>query len=143
MSGAEVVGGICLIAGLLLLGVGVYLGAKGMATAATGDAKKKLDDAEAKLDATQERIMATRASLGGGGTGEGGFESFGAANPGAAKEAADDAATTAAEAKSAIEQVAGIIGSLPENLRFAGLLVMVGTLLISVATIQFGGTSLF
>jgi hypothetical protein len=32
---------------------------------------------------------------------------------------------------------------LPENLRFAGVLVLVGTVLIGVATIQFGGTSLF
>ena len=46
-------------------------------------------------------------------------------------------------AKSALEQVGSIVASLPENLRFAGLLVLVGAVLMSVATIQFGGTSLF
>jgi len=52
-------------------------------------------------------------------------------------------AASADAAKSALEQVQGIVGALPENLRFAGLLVLIGTLLISVATVQFGHISLF
>jgi hypothetical protein len=32
-----------------------------------------------------------------------------------------------------------VVASLPENLRFAGLLVLLGTGRIGVATIQFGG----
>jgi hypothetical protein len=39
--------------------------------------------------------------------------------------------------------VQGIVAALPENLRFAGLLVLVGTVLMGVATIQFGGVSPF
>lgn len=45
--------------------------------------------------------------------------------------------------KTALEQAGSIIGSLPENLRFPGLLVVLGIVLMSVATIQFGGVSLF
>jgi hypothetical protein len=37
----------------------------------------------------------------------------------------------------------GSLPPLPENLRFSGMLVLVGAVLISIATIQFGGVSLF
>lgn len=66
-----------------------------------------------------------------------GFESTAAAGT------AQEASASAAAAKSAIEQVQGIVGSLPVNVRFAGLLVLVGAVLMSVATIEFGGVSLF
>ena len=59
------------------------------------------------------------------------------------ESAAASAQTTAAEAKNTLEEIGGIVGALPENLRFAGLLILVGTVLMSVATVQFGGHSLF
>jgi hypothetical protein len=59
------------------------------------------------------------------------------------REAAADADTSAGAAKSALDQMSGIVGALPENLRFAGMLALVGTVLVSVATVQFGGTFLF
>ena len=61
----------------------------------------------------------------------------------AATEALTVAGQSTEGAKTAFEQVEGIVASLPQNLRFAGLLVLVGTALIGVATIQFGGVSLF
>ena len=45
--------------------------------------------------------------------------------------------------KSALDEVSGIVAALPENLRFAGLLILVGAALMSVATVQFGGHSIF
>lgn len=48
-----------------------------------------------------------------------------------------------AAAESVVQQVGSIVGSLPEAYRFPGLLVLLGVALISVATIQFGGVSLF
>lgn len=61
----------------------------------------------------------------------------------AAGEAARDVQQTGSEAKSKFEDLASLVGSLPEHLRFPGLLIVVGAALIGVATVQFGGTSLF
>lgn len=47
------------------------------------------------------------------------------------------------EAKGKFSEIGSLVGSLPEHLRYAGLLIVVGAALIGVATVQFGGTSLF
>jgi hypothetical protein len=53
------------------------------------------------------------------------------------------AAMAVAQSKTAAEQIGSIVGSLPEYQRFPGLLVLLGAAMMGVATIQFGGTSLF
>lgn len=128
---ADAVGWICLLVGIAVLGAGVWIGFRTGVTQAPEKAKEKLAEASQKIDEAKEHIERTTAAT------EGGLESAGPAEAGAAAGSSADAA------KSALEQVQGIIGALPENLRFAGVLVLVGTVLMSVATIQFGGTSLF
>jgi hypothetical protein len=131
---ADAVGWICLVIGILVLGAGVFTGLKTSLTEAPEKAKDKLDEASQKIDEAKEHIDRTTAAM------EGGLEAAGATE---ARSAGQAAGTSADAAKSALEQVEGIVGALPENLRFAGVLVLVGTALIGVATIQFGGTSLF
>lgn len=79
------------------------------------------------------------------------------ANAEAAKQKIDDAkqelaaasqpgvaaAGAAAQASWALDEAQEIISALPEHPRFAGLLILAGTILIGVATVQFGGVSLF
>jgi hypothetical protein len=127
---------ICFGVGLALVLAGVALGAYtsvfGQGGGATiDDAKKAVDDTAHQA---QQARTAAHAAV------QPGAEALAAP---AAATAADQAAAKAAEAKSALDQVSSIVASLPENLRFAGMLVLVGTVLMSVATIQFGGVSLF
>jgi Sec-independent protein translocase protein TatA len=133
-SQADAVGWVCLVIGILVLGAGVFTGLQTSLTEAPEKAKDKLDEASQKIDEAKEHIDRTTAAM------EGGLEAAAATE---ARSAGQAAGTSADAAKSAIEQVEGIVGALPENLRFAGVLVLVGTVLIGVATIQFGGTSLF
>jgi hypothetical protein len=124
LSGSSAVAWICLIVGVLLIGVGAFVGLLLLWRRAPAEEQKKLDEARQNVEFTRSQL--TNA-------GGGALESVTAGN----------AAASAQAAKSALDQVQGIVSSLPENLRFAGLLVLVGTVLISVATIQFGGVSLF
>jgi hypothetical protein len=120
----------CLAVGVLVLIVGAVLGfvrtvgVKG----STDDAKANIETAERSLEAMQNAMLRAKD-----------------ATP--ATEAAEDAGKDATEAmstaKSALDQAAAIVAALPENLRFAGLLALIGTVLVSVATIQFNGVSLF
>jgi uncharacterized membrane protein YczE len=114
---------ICFAVGLIVLLVGVFIGLKTSLRAAPGTATDKLNEARDKIDTTKRQMQAALS----------GQE---AATAEAATQSAD-------EAKSALEQFQGIIASLPENLRFSAMLVLVGTALMSVATVQFGGVSLF
>jgi hypothetical protein len=131
---------ICLIVGLIVLIVGVGMGlfititvkTPGDANAAIDDAKSKIDEAKSHLNDATSTLRTTEQQGAAGGTGASDVQ-----------KSASEAAASADAAKSAMEQVEGIVASLPQNLRFAGLLVLIGTALISVATIQFGGTSLF
>jgi hypothetical protein len=137
---ADVVGWICLAVGIIVLAGGVVIGllisfwrpqqhAKG--------AKTQLDQATTQLDTAQAQLeKATSAVV------DSGLESFSDA-VGTARQATEAAKQSTETAKTALEQVQGIVASLPENLRFAGLLVLVGTVLVGIATIQFGGVSLF
>lgn len=133
-SQADAVGWICLVIGIVVLGAGIFTGLQTSLNEAPEKAKDKLNEASQKIDEAKEHIDRTTAAM------EGGLEAAGATE---AMSAGQAAGTSADAAKSAIEQVEGIVGALPENLRFAGVLVLVGTVLIGVATIQFGGTSLF
>jgi hypothetical protein len=128
VSNADAVGWVCLVVGLLVLLAGVGIGLVTSLRTAPAAASGKIEEAKTKIEATKSHIQEASAT---------GLESTGGA-------ASTEAATASAEAaKSALEQVQGIVGSLPENLRFAGMLVLVGAVLMSVATIQFGGVSLF
>jgi hypothetical protein len=138
---ANLVGWICLFVGLAVLLAGVLTGLKQTALTsapqAAGKADEKLAEAKQQIDATKQHIDEVQSAVNAASTGnlEATTTSVAAAT-GQAGQAAD-------AAKSALEQVQGIVAALPENLRFAGLLILVGTVLMGVATIQFGGVALF
>jgi hypothetical protein len=144
LTQADAAAWICFGVGIVVLACGLVVGLwtalkRAPAAAATkaADAKAKLEDAQAKITEAQTRIAQTSSDVR-----RGSLEDFTTAAPGAT-EALMAAGQSAEGAKTAFEQVEGIIASLPQNLRFAGLLVLVGAVLIGVATIQFGGVSLF
>jgi FtsZ-interacting cell division protein ZipA len=131
---------ICLGVGIVVLACGLVVGlwtSLKRQPAKAAEAKKKLDDAKAKISEAQAQIVQTSFELE-----RGGLEGFTTAAPSAA-EALNVAGQATEGAKSAFEQVEGIVASLPQDLRFAGMLVLVGTVLMGIATIQFGGVSLF
>ena len=136
----QAVGWTCFVVGIALLAGGVFIGLwvtlkHGART--TEAAKKKIDEAKASLDEAHEQLQRTSSAVAQ-------RDLEGVEAPAAeATEAVNAAGTSAQQAKSALEQVEGILAALPENLRFAGLLILVGTVLMSVATVQFGGVSLF
>jgi len=159
-SGAgEVVAWICLVLGVAVLSTGVVTGlrmssaggaavsksAADQAELALRRASTKLDEANRGLESATRRLqVAQDAEM----SGLGSFEraDVGGEMREAARAAADStlvASTLTESASSTLKELSGIVGALPERTRFAGLLILVGTLLISVATIQFGGTSLF
>lgn len=136
----DAVAWICFVVGIviLLLGVAIGLWTSFKRTSRKADeAMAKLDEAKARIGEAKAHIDVTTSAVA-----NADLESFGASAPDVA-EAVQAAGESTEAAGTALEQVEGIVGSLPENLRFAGLLVLVGTALMGVATIQFGGTSLF
>jgi uncharacterized membrane protein YcjF (UPF0283 family) len=136
---ADAVAWICFVVGIALLvagvAIGLWMSLKQLPRKAE-EARAKLEDASAKLEMARAHVQTASTAA------NANLESF---TPGGAggKNAAEAAQESTEAAKTALEQVQGIVGSLPENLRFAGLLVLVGTVLMSVATVQFGGISLF
>jgi chromosome segregation ATPase len=135
LSGGEFVARISMVLGVVLVAGGELLGI-GIST----HGSTKIAQATDELDNAQQRIQDTRQQLDN-------LEAVGLEAAGdlagvdrQLRQAAADAETSAGAAKSALEQVRGILGALPENLRF-GMLVLVGTVLVNVATIQFGNTS--
>lgn len=137
---ADAVGWVCFGVGIVILLLGVAIGlwtSLARAPKRADEAIAKLDEAKTKIGEAKEHIERTTSAVV-----SSDLESFNAAAPDLT-EAVQAAGESAEAAGTALEQVQGIVGSLPENLRFAGLLVLVGTVLIGVATIQFGGVSLF
>jgi hypothetical protein len=127
---AEISGYTCLGAGVLLLLVGAALGfvrSVGI-RGSTDDAKAHIETAERSVETMQSAMLKAKNA---------------APESQDAEAAAKDATHAMSTAKSALDQAAAIINALPENLRFAGLLALIGTVLLSVATIQFNGVSLF
>jgi hypothetical protein len=124
-TSAEIVAWICFGLGVLLVIGGVVLGLALSYPKTVVDIRKKVEHAKARVD----ELLATAVATAG--------ES--APNPGAAASAG----TQADAAKSTMEEITGILNALPEKLRFSGLLILVGTVLMSVATVQFGGHSIF
>jgi hypothetical protein len=115
-TGSGAVALVCLALGFALIVSGTAHGI------AVSRRESKVAQVTGELEAAQRRFHDTRDRL--ESMQVGGLEAAGAA-------------------KTAVEQISGVVGALPENLRFSGLLLLVGTVLVSVATIQFGGTSLF
>ncbi len=122
---AEIVAWMCFVVGIVLLFAGVLIGFALTFRKTTKDVRDKVMQLRTKVDELKETAI------------------NGSLKASADEQAASAAETQAAEAKSALDEVSGIVGALPEHLRFAGLLVLVGTALMSVATVQFGGHSLF
>jgi hypothetical protein len=122
---AEIVAWSCFFVGVALLFAGVAIGLGLTFWRKTQDVKQKVEEAKDQIEELKETAMS------------------GSMKATVDEGAAASAQTKAAEAKSTLEEIGGIVGALPENLRFAGLLVLVGTVLMSVATVQFGGHSLF
>jgi hypothetical protein len=100
LSNIDAIGWICFAVGVALIVVGALNGVGILPTGAPAKAESKLEDAKQKIDETKGH--ATRA-VAGGGSAEGVL-------------AAEDSAE---EAKSALEQVQGIIGRSPRT--FASL----------------------
>jgi len=136
----DAVAWICFVVGVVVLFGGVAIGLRvsfRQAPQKASAARAKLEEASAKIDEAVAHIEASTSAAA-------------YANVESSMASAADASTAAAAAgesaqaaKSALEQVQGIVAALPENLRFAGVLVLVGTVLMGIATIQFGGVSLF
>jgi hypothetical protein len=129
LSNIDVIVWLCFVLGVLVLGTGVVKGfVLDRADASVKKAKSKIDHAKSKIDETKNHIQAA------------GVEGIVGVD---AQTSAANASASADEARSALQEVGDIITALPENLRFSGLLVLIGTVLIGVATIQFGQVSLF
>lgn len=130
IKSSEFVAWACFVVGTLVLLAGVVIGLiLSLTPSPTGgasakDAKKTAEDAKGQLVDLKTTALAAAQ-----------------ANPDPAKSKEVEKKSDAVA--STLEQVAGIVGSLPERLRFSGLLVLIGALLMSVATIQFGGHPIF
>jgi hypothetical protein len=122
---ADTVASICFGIGALLVLAGTVIGLVLSFKGANKPSKEKVEDAITKTH--QLKTTAKEAA-----------ESQNA-EPAVAKSA-DDAGGAI---EGVLKEVAGTIGALPEQLRFSGLVVLVGLLLMSVAVVQFGGHSIF
>ena len=122
---AEIVAWTCFVVGIALLLVGLLIGLALTFRKTTKQVEYKMRQVRAKVDELTETAVS------------------GSLHSHADHEAAATAEAAGADVKSTLDEVSGIVAALPENLRFAGLLILVGTALMSVATVQFGGHSLF
>jgi hypothetical protein len=122
---AEIVAWACFVVGIVLLLAGVFIGLILSFRKASHDVNEKMNQLRGKVDDLKETAVS------------------GSLRAGPDESAASAAEKKANEVKSALDEVSGIVAALPENLRFAGLLILVGAALMSVATVQFGGQSLF
>jgi predicted histidine transporter YuiF (NhaC family) len=122
---AEIVAWTCFVVGTVLLLVGVVIGFYVTFRNTRAQIQTKVEEAKQRIEELKTTALsAARADS-------------------ASEPAAAAAASTAEAAKGTLEQLQGIIAALPEATRFPALLILVGTALMSVATVQFGGHSLF
>lgn len=116
--------GVCFWVGLAILGVGVGFGLRSNKSSAQL-ARAKVETAKAKVATLTTTAVA-------------------AANEASSDQtAAQTAQSTGEEASNLLDDLSGILASFPEVLRFPVFLVLVGGALMSVATVQFGGQSIF
>jgi hypothetical protein len=134
LSNAEAVGWICffigaagVLAGGILGGLWAF-GEAHTAVAAGEDTPKKKEEVGKAARETVEKVSST-AEL--------------AAKSQPSKALEEKAKEDAKAAQSTVADLAAIIKALPERLRFWGFLILIGGLLMSVATIEFNGHSIF
>jgi hypothetical protein len=139
----------CFFIGVALLLVGAALGTYLALTTkkAQADARTKVDDAkatvESALQSTRDVIAEhTSVQLAALDSPQAAIAAVSASST-QAQQAASDAETSLTSALTQLDEVKELLAALPEPLRWPGLLVLVGAALISVATIQQGGVSLF
>jgi FtsZ-interacting cell division protein ZipA len=140
LTQGQAVAWICFVVGVVVLFGGMAIGlwtSFRQVPQKTTAARAKLEEASARIDEARAHIEESTTAAA-----DSNLESF-TASAAEATTSAAAAGRSAEAAKSALEQVQGIVAALPENLRFAGVLILVGTVLMGVATIQFGGVSLF
>ena len=128
-ANAEAIAWICFILGGIVLLVGLFIGLVAAPKKAEEGNKADLDEAKKKAAETTSELK--------------GLTTAGALESGGAAEAVEKATEKAEETQSILEGIGSLVGSLPEHQRFPGMLVLVGAVLMSVGTIQFGGTSIF
>ncbi len=142
---AEKVAGTCFVLGLILVLAGVAIGlwislqAEDMKESPSDDTKQKLKVTATKATETNAAAESLNQLI------EDGLPE-GAESLKTIAEAATatgQKAKETAEAASAAQDLQSLISALPVKLRFHGLVILIGTTLMSVGTIQFGGTSLF
>ena len=124
-TSAEIVAWVCFAVGIVLLLAGVAVGLLLSLAPMREDWHRKLAQLRGQVD--DLRATAVRGSE--------------SAAPD--ERAVADAEKQSAALKGGLDEIGGIVASLPENTRFAALLVLVGAALMSVATVQFGGHSIF
>jgi hypothetical protein len=120
-TSAEIVAWICFVLGIALLLAGVLIGL----VLSLRQWHQKMTQLRSQVDDMKETaVRGSRSAT-------------------ADEKAASSVEAQAAAVKSSLDEIGGIVASLPQNIRFAGLLVLVGAALMSVATVQFGGHSVF
>jgi hypothetical protein len=120
-TSAEIVAWICFVVGIVLLLAGVAIGL----VLSLREWHQKMTRLRGQVDDLKETaVRGSRSAT-------------------VDEKAASSVEAQAAAVKSSLDEIGGIVASLPQNIRFAGLLVLVGAALMSVATVQFGGHSIF
>lgn len=123
------------VVGLALIVVGALLGLWLVWKPPKSQAEKKKEELKATLEAIKDEADQTLLRLNTVGTLSGDQQATQAT-----------AQTVSDEAKKGLDQLkdlGALIASLPEHLRFPGLLVIIGAALVGVALIQEGGVGLF
>ncbi len=134
-SHAEIVAWICFGIGAVFVLVGAGIGVRLSWLISSQPSPVTAKGVGAKVEEAKENVEQLKTSA----------VNAAAADPNsdAASKATSAAQQEGAKASGVLNEVAGIISALPERLRYAGFLVLIGALLMSVATVQFGGHPIF
>jgi Flp pilus assembly protein TadB len=126
LKNPEIVAWACFVLGIAVMVVGVVDGLRNAPKKAAKDKElvKEASEQAEQLKAQQDQVRDLSAK-------------------GEATAADEKAAEASSKAESVLATVGTIVASLPEYQRFPGILVLLGVVLMGVATIQFGGTSIF
>jgi Flp pilus assembly protein TadB len=127
LKNPEIVAWACFVLGIAVMVVGVVDGLRNAPKKAAKDKElvKEASEQAEQLKAQQDQVRDLSAK-------------------GEATAADEKAAEASSKAESSVlASVGTIVASLPEYQRFPGMLVLLGVVLMGVATIQFGGTSIF
>ncbi len=120
----------CFVIGALVFLAGVALGL--LLSLRETNAGVSAKDAQAKIKAATATVNTLTANA-----------VQAARTVGADDSTATKVGSEGGTAASTLKEVEGIIGALPERIRFSAVLILIGALLMSVATVQFGGHAIF